>query len=126
MERGRVHLNWPEAFFLTQVIEMPIYVYCLKRWGHHRAWFNVVFIAFAASAITHPLVWFVFPKILSLKGNYPLFFWAVELFAWSVEGCYFKFFKVKYPWMVSLIGNGASAGVGLILNGAWRQVFYFI
>jgi hypothetical protein len=46
---------WVLAFLWTLALELPIYTAVLR----HR---RVVAITFAVNAITHPLLWFVFPR----------------------------------------------------------------
>lgn len=64
---------WLRAFAFTQIVEAPVY----------RRALGVSWIAaLGASAITHPFVWFVFPRLGSS--------WLVrtatsEIFAWLVE-----------------------------------------
>jgi hypothetical protein len=95
---------WLIAFAFTQLVEVPIYSVGLRC--------NVL-VAFGASAITHPIVWFV------ICGPYwDAGYWTkvvvAELFAWSVEACYFAFlFKKRRAWLWSLVANGASLGAGL-------------
>ena len=48
--------HWAFAFLFTQVVEIPIYMRGL-RVGPVKA--------FGASAITHPVVWFVIPHLFS-------------------------------------------------------------
>ena len=107
--------KWINAFMTTQLIEMPIYIWALAR-VRAQDWATLATIAFGASAITHPFVWFVFPSVVFLWKNYPLFFVVAETFAWLVEALYLKYFKVKHPWLVSLLANGMSAGFGLLRN----------
>jgi len=76
-------------------------------------------IAFGASAITHPLMWF------GIFGSH----WHVayttkavtgELFAWLGETAYFAFlFGKRRAWLWCLIANAASLGTGLLS----RQLF---
>jgi hypothetical protein len=108
---------WLRAFLLTQLVEVPIYRYALPTRFVH---------AFAASTITHPIVWFVFPWI-SDRWELP---WtgvavAAEIFAWAVEAAYFAWLvgiPRRRAAVVSLVANGASVAVGLALRAAWGIV----
>ena len=104
--------DWVAAFVLTQAVEMPIY-----RCGLGASWRA----AFAASAITHPIVWFVFfsPAVsMQTVGYWPRFA-AAEAFAWLVEGAWLAWATGRpRPLVWSAIANGASVAVGLVLR-AW-------
>ena len=62
---------WLDAFMFTQAVEIPAYVLAIRhaqRTGHAerpRTLFWQIVLAFGASAITHPQVWFVIPRIPS-------------------------------------------------------------
>ncbi len=83
----RALLDWAPAFALTQLIEVPIYRRTLRCPAE---------VAFAASAITHPIVWFLFPwmgcHMLGVRGV-PVVV-ASELFAWIAEAVYLAFARV--------------------------------
>src|SRR5262249_35014609 len=58
-------LEWIYAFLFTQAVEVPIYVFALRGGPEtppQRALAKRVLIAFGASALTHPIVWFVIPQ----------------------------------------------------------------
>ena len=110
------------AFGLTQIIEVPIYT----RGTRVRP-----IVAFGASAITHPVVWFVMPRLadaiyawMSLRGVAIVhraafrtlgFALLAEGFAVGVEAMYLRAFKVRRALVWSLLANGASAGLGYLL-----------
>lgn len=74
--------RWLLAFAVTQAVEMPLYWLALRvPWR----------VAFFASALTHPVVWFVFPWVWRgwLLGTYGSMVLAAELFAWLGEAAYF-------------------------------------
>jgi hypothetical protein len=104
-------IAWAKAFAFTQAIEVPIY-----RWGAPTQFRY----AFLASAITHPFVWFVFPRIaVHFEISWTLIAIVSELFAWSVEAALMR--RVcKISWkratFISLMANGASLGLGLALR----------
>ena len=94
---------WLVAFAFTQLVEVPIYTMALRV----RTW-----IAFGASAITHPIVWFVIPRF---GLSYLTMVVVAELFAWLAEAAYFAFaFRKKRALLWSLIANGASFGLGML------------
>lgn len=95
--------DWLVAFTLTQMLEMPIYFKASKSWR----------IGFFASAMTHPLVWFVFPLL-------PIDYWPMvacaEVFAVVGEALWLKLNDVKHPFWWSLAANGFSFTTGLIIR----------
>lgn len=96
---------WLRAFLFTQLIEVPIY------WRGLRCRLPV---AFGASAITHPIVWFVIfsPR---WQASYGVKLVVAELFAWLLEAAYFRVvFKRPRALLWALIANAASLGLGLL------------
>lgn len=96
--------SWLCAFAFTQLVEIPIYSVGLRV---------SVAAAFGASAITHPVLWFVlFPRL-------PLpYIWLIiagETFAVVVEALYFAvIFHRRRAIAWSLVANGASFGLGML------------
>jgi hypothetical protein len=93
---------WLAAFVFTQIVEIPIY----RRALDGRFW-----VAFGASAITHPVVWFLFPL---LPLPYLAYTAAAEVFAVVVEALYLRAFGLKNALAWSLLANGASLSLGLL------------
>ena len=96
---------WLRAFLFTQIVEVPIYVRGLRC---------SPLAGFGASALTHPLVWFVFfsPR---WHASYDARLVAAELFAWVVEAAYFKFlFKKDRTLLWSFLANVASVVLGTL------------
>lgn len=96
---------WLKAFLFTQIVEIPIYRYGL-RCSYLRA--------FGASAITHPIVWFV-----AAASGWHAAWWiraaCGETFAFLVEAAYFALsFGWKRGLAWSAIANGTSFVLGLI------------
>ncbi len=109
---------WLGAFFFTQIVEVPIWAYALReqrRLGPGRApwplWICVA-LGFGASAITHPFVWFAFPRYA--PGSYWVMVVQAEAFAVLVEAAYTRAFGLRWSLGWSLVANGASAGLGLL------------
>jgi hypothetical protein len=97
-------LAWLRAFLFTQMVEVPIYSVGL-RIG--------ILPALGASAITHPILWFVlFPRF-----HLP-YVWLVviaESFAVGVEAAYFGLlFRRRRALLWSLVANAASFSTGLL------------
>jgi hypothetical protein len=97
---------WLVAFAFTQAVEVPLYLRVTGSWR----------VAFTASALTHPVVWFIFPLL-------PLGYWSMvglaELFAVLVEAAWLRAHGVPRAVLWSFVANAASAMTGLLL----RQVF---
>ncbi|MCC6551948.1 MAG: hypothetical protein IT372_02855 [Polyangiaceae bacterium] len=100
---------WLSAFLFTQVVEVPIY-----RGLAGTGWLP----AFGASALTHPIVWFVIPSLW--RDNYWGMVALAETFAVVAEAIYLGVgFGVKHPLRWSLLANAASAGLGLASRAAF-------
>lgn len=99
---------WLAAFAVTQAVELPIWSIAQRR-----PWRERLCLAFGASAVTHPFVWFVFPDLLASWWAMVV---AAECFAILVEALWFSAFGLERPLLWSLLANGASFGVGLVLQ----------
>ena len=106
--------RWAAAFALTQVVEMPIYLRGLPPGPRARRWG----VAFGASALTHPIVWFVVPR-LWIGHSYVAMAIAAETFAVLAEALWIRRFGAPRPLTTSFVANAASVAVGL----AVRRVF---
>ena len=98
--------GWLVAFFFTQLFEIPIY------WKVTRS----LRVAFFASAITHPVVWFVFPELMAHGVDYVPMVVLAELFAVGVEAWWLRFNGVPNAVLWSFVANGFSAGMGFVLR----------
>lgn len=97
---------WLTAFALTQALEMPIYRWASKSWR----------VAFFASAITHPVVWFIFPQLVVFSVPWPAVIALAETFAVVVEWAWLRANKVERALAWSLVANGFSFTTGLVLR----------
>jgi hypothetical protein len=97
-------IAWLWAFLFTQAIEVPIYAIPLR---------GRPLVGFGASAITHPVVWFVFPLLIH---DYAIMVVAAEVFAVVVEAAYLRANGVRRAFWWSLCANGASLGLGLVVR----------
>ena len=95
---------WLLAFVFTQLVEVPIYATGLRVGLLH---------AFGASAITHPILWFVLFPYVKLP-----YLWLIvigEAFALLVEAAYFAWvFRRRRALLWSAIANAASFGIGIV------------
>jgi hypothetical protein len=116
-----VIVAWLWAFFFTQAVEIPIYVAVIqreRRAGRARGELDLVeqiALTFGASAITHPIVWFVIP-LLPYDSYWEMAVRA-ELFAVVAEGIYLYGLCLSglgRAFGASLLANAASFGLGLL------------
>ena len=120
MSTREVLVPWLAAFVFTQAVEVPIYVALMRR-AHGRGaapprrLFLQIVLAFGASMLTHPIVWFVIPLIE--YHSYWTMVARAESFAVIAEGVYFYSlgaFTLPRAMMFSLLANAASAGLGFL------------
>jgi hypothetical protein len=107
--------EWLLAFALTQVVEMPIYASALRgrpdgRLGPQRA--SRWIVAFSASALTHPVVWFVFPRF---SWGYWRTALVAETFAIVVEAAWLRLFGLRRALAWSVLANTASFSIALVV-----------
>jgi hypothetical protein len=120
-------VKWLLAFAFTQAVELPIWVAALRRGGRREGARSrptllvAVLVALGASALTHPVVWFVFPALRPAVGYWPMIALA-EAFAVGVEALYMHAEGVRGALWWSLAANAASLILGvLILWPIWRS-----
>lgn len=101
-------IAWLVAFAFTQAVEAPLYLRATGgRW----------LVALGASAVTHPVVWFVFPALL--PHSYGWMLAAAESFAVLVEAGWLLAFRVPRALLLSLLANGASLAAGFVLRAVF-------
>ena len=76
--------------------------------GPHRVW-----IAFGASTLTHPIVYWLFPL---LPATYLVQVSYAEAFAVCIEAIWLHRFGVKHSVWWALLANALSVGVGLLMR----------
>ena len=114
-------IEWLWAFLFTQAVEVPLYTLALRPPAWLRArigtpaaappLLTALALAFAASLITHPFVWFAFPL---LPAPYEVQVVCAEAFAVLVEAGWLRAFGLRHALVWSLLANGASLGLGLL------------
>lgn len=97
---------WAFAFVLTQIVEVPIWMR-----AHRGSKLARLVKAFGATAITHPLLWFVFAP--RWRGDYWSMFVVGELLVVAVESTYARLLGAAHPLAWSAVANATSASVGL-------------
>ena len=111
---------WLGAFVFTQAVECPVYLYAQRN--DERSPAARLILAFAASAITHPIVWFVIPAVwmdAAQLGGYWAMVAVAEAFAIGAEAGYFWAVGVRRAWAWALGANVASAGLGFLSRAAF-------
>jgi hypothetical protein len=114
-------VQWLVAFLFTQAIEIPLYMYALRVRP---------FQAFLASALTHPVVWFVIPPVfdelyLAVIAPHPALwitarprYWVMvaiaEVFAVAVEALYLRRVCTGNTLRWSVLANAASFTLGIV------------
>jgi hypothetical protein len=100
--------GWFVAFFFTQVFELPIYWWATKS----------LRIGFFASAITHPIVWFVFPLLMNVGVEYWPMVVLAELFAIVAEATWLKWNGIPTgkAALTSLAANSFSVACGFAMR----------
>ena len=76
-------MSWATAFVLTQATELPVYWWGTRDAALSPAW--RLAIGLGASAVTHPVVWFVLRGWLSPWLGFAAFFLIAETFALGNE-----------------------------------------
>lgn len=106
---------WLGAFLFTQLVEVPIYAFALSGKMRVR-----LAIAFSASLITHPFVWFGFPYVgRALASGYWVTVGVAELFAITVEALLLHLLGLKRAWLWAIVANVTSASLGLLSRYAF-------
>ncbi len=103
-------LRWLWAFVFTELVETGIYVHALPS----RPLRERLAIGLGASAITHPIVWYVIPDVTQSLG---LTWWPTvaiaEVFAVLIETGWLASFGVRRAFFWSLAANMTSFSLGL-------------
>jgi hypothetical protein len=102
-------MAWLIAFAFTQAVEVPIYLRAGASWR----------VAFLASTLTHPFVWFGFPTVARLGLGYSGTLVLVEGFAIGVEAAWLSARGVKHAFSWSLLANLASVTLGFLSRWAF-------
>ncbi len=123
-------MKWLEAFLFTQAFEIPIYLLVMYRQKLELDRASRALVAFGATALTHPIVWFVLPLTIPLFAKLGVAlgmtetanfgYWSyvalAETFAVVAEAVYMAAFGMKRPLLWAFVANAASAGIGLTLR----------
>jgi len=113
-ENPDLHAAWLRAFLLTQLVEVPLYVAI----GWKRAsLLHLAAAGAACTAITHPMLWFVWPHVVH---DYTAFVITGEIAVTLAEGVVLWLLVPKISPTraagAALVANGASYGIGELLR----------
>ena len=97
---------WLAAFLFTQAVELPVYLLATRG----RPLPQRLALGLGASALTHPVVWWVIPRLP--WETYRAYFLAAEGFAVAVEALLLAAFRVRRPLLWALVANAASVALG--------------
>ena len=112
-------MNWPIAFVLTQLIEISVAL-CIWKDIPKR---KVCLYVFCASALTHPIVWFVFPGMMrQYQWDYGTFLLFAESYAYLVEILWYAAVRASRPIFISCAANTCSMLTGLLIQYLLRTV----
>lgn len=106
---------WLQAFLLTHVIEIPVWLLASRRLSVPRRFL----VVFGPSCITHPVVWCAFPW--DAWPYLPTLVLA-EAFAVVGEALYVRWLGVAHAWRWSLAANAASLGIGFLILEALARL----
>jgi len=95
--------RWPLAFAMTQLVEVPLYL--LAQRG--RPWGSRLWVAFMASAITHPIVW----ALGLVLRPFLLYAIVAEALAVAIETLWLRRHDVPRAFWWALTANAASVAV---------------
>ena len=110
------HQLWLTAFLLTQLLESPLYYRALSRaevlgrgpeeHGLSYPRSRRLLLALTPSALTHPLLWMVWPALLR-PFELPWYIHTLlgEGVVWGTEGLLLWALGVPYPWRWSAAAN---------------------
>jgi hypothetical protein len=113
--------DWFRAFVFTQMVEVPVYVLAMRHaqrtgWSERPRGLHLqILLAFGATLITHPGVWYLIPNVADPRRAYVEYVVVAETWAVVVEAFYFYSCHVAWlgrAFVWSLLANALSAGLG--------------
>ena len=108
MSAARPLLAWLVAFAFTEIVEVPIYRRMLR---------SSFLEAFGASAVTHPLLWWVWVPWMRARFGYVVYAATGEALVVLVEALWFWLLFGRprgRSFAASVVANGASYVLGLV------------
>ena len=110
-----MELKFLSAFILTNILEMPVAFFFLRKTEGAKLVFPAIFLL---NALTLPFVWIVFPSFLQMPYLPVLLF--SEIFAFAVEMAAYAMIFAKTSRLAAMsaafIANAVSFAVGFALQ----------
>ena len=107
--------SWFRAFLLTAVIEVPLVVALTSSGGQPIR--KRVGVALLGQAMTHPLVWFLFPFLPGMSRFTTLT--LSELWAWLGEAALYALTRLAPSRLraiaIAAFANAASLAIGFVV-----------
>ncbi len=110
------YLPW---LLLTYAVELPLLVYLLRPYA---SWRRGLLTGLACSGLTHPLLWFVWPRVVPLD-RYTLYLAPGEGLVVLVEAALIRVMALRQTpragstaLLASIATNAASCAVGLVVQ----------
>jgi hypothetical protein len=119
--------GWIRAFAFTQTVEIPLYLLAFA-WPRLRGRFpdgrlrppmGLPFrfaVAFLCSLLTHPVVWFGFPRLIEGLEHYAWMVVAAETFAVTSEALILWAVRLRFALLVAFLVNMTSMSLGFLLR----------
>lgn len=105
--------HWLIAFLLTLGVELPVVWLVLRR---ETSPGRILAACLAANLMTHPVVWFLLPRLFSSYLSYLI---VAELGAFLAEALVYRAALRPLSWRMavsaSALANAGSLGLGLAL-----------
>jgi hypothetical protein len=105
---------WLKAFLFTQTVEIPVYVFVAR--GSAKIW-RAALAGAACTGLTHPLFWFVWPRVVH---DYTAYIVSGELIVTVVESAVFYLLSrpvsARLAIAAAFLANTASFGGGLLFR----------
>jgi hypothetical protein len=120
-DAGMRHLasSYLFSLLLTYAVEIPLLVYLLHPYA---SWRRSLVTAIACSGLTHPLLWFGWPRVVPLD-HYPLFLATGESLVVLAEAALIWGIALRQErraggtaMLASIATNAASCAAGLALR----------
>jgi hypothetical protein len=118
----RIFPYWLQAFVFTLNVEIPLFVAVARLGSGHEKdrraplW-RLALAGAAGTCLTHPLLWFVWPRVVH---DYAAYIASGEILIAVIESA--TFFALARPISLpraiaaSFVANGASYGLGILLR----------
>lgn len=119
--------GWIRAFAFTQIVEVPLYLLAFA-WprlrgrfpdGRPRPAMSIPFrvaVAFLCSLLSHPVVWFGFPRLIDSYDHYVTMVIAAETFAVTSEALILWSVRLRGSLPVAFVVNMTSMSLGFLLR----------